>query len=333
MYKKRLKAWGLSKHVKSDKKENALAQLLHSAPTTTGSNPIRHDKLVRYAKSRAKSGALDSHYLSRVLKRDRFYEHKRPILRPSPIKQNTVTNVRHSATKSSFLPRSPALPDGLADFNLFLRAMQALIEREREEWLTGEQTSPDAIFDALTRGMSYWRSNAFAAARRSFGQAAHKMTEDVQGNVVLVSRITYCISSIIWGSGREPVFQKFAQFMANAALEVLGQDCPLTIVLQHLQREQSMDAQLAIWACALDGYQVSEQNFNHWWDMAQRRWRWCRRSGMNDRAARYCNHAMIEVRRINKLTNDMELEARQDLESTVPGAGISQIPKEDGFRQ
>ena len=322
MYKKRLKAWGLSKHVKADEKEKALVQLLCNAPTTTSSDPIRHDKLVRHAKSRAKSGALDSRYLSRILKRDRFYEHKRPTLRPSSMKHNTVTNVRHSATKSAFLPRSPALPDGLADFDLFLRAMQALIEREREEWLTGQQISPDAIFDALTKGMAYWRNNAFAAARRSFGRAAQNMTEDVQGTVVLVSRITYCISSIIWGSGREPVFQRFAQFMANAALEVLGQRCPLTIVLQHLQSEQSTDAQLAIWACALDGYQVSEQNVDHWWDMAQRRWRWCRRSGMNDRAARYCNHAMIEVRRINKLTDEMELEAQNDLESTVLDAGL-----------
>ncbi|KAF2128127.1 hypothetical protein P153DRAFT_397988 [Dothidotthia symphoricarpi CBS 119687] len=300
MYKKRLKAWGLSKQVKSDEKEKALARILQNETFTSDHVPVRHDKLVRYAKSRVKSGALDSHHLRSLTRR-----------------HIVVSGYRHAATEMSSMPRSLALPGQFAGFDVFLRAMQALIERERREWLTGWQTSPDAIFSALSKGMSLWRNNAFAAARISFGQAAQRTVEDLQGTEVSVSRITYCISSILWGAERELVFRKFAEFMANAALEVLGPRCPMTVVLRHLQREQSVDAQVRIWACALDGYQISEQNVQHWWNMAQRRWRWCWRSGKLDLAAQYCRLAMSEARRIDRLTVEMESEAQHDLESIV----------------
>jgi hypothetical protein len=57
--------------------------------------------------------------------------------------------------------------------------MQALIQRERQEWLTGQQVAPDAIFSALTRGMFLWRSDDFAAARTCFGGAARMTTDDL----------------------------------------------------------------------------------------------------------------------------------------------------------
>lgn len=315
MYKKRIKAWGLSKHIKADEKEKAIAKLIQNEPTAFECDPIRYDKLVRYAKSRAKSGALDSHYLSRIVKQTGHSVHKEP-----PLSHHTITD-------PTFLPRSPALPDGPAGLDLFLRAMRALIERERGEYLIAQRGPPNAIFDPLREGMAYWRSNAFAAARTSFTRAAQNVADDLSANIVKVSRITYCISSIMWGPKREPVFQMFAQFMANVARDVLGHACPLTIVLRHLQREQSTDTQVTIWACALDGYQVSGQNLDHWWNMARRRWQWCQRNGMIDLAARYCALALTEVRRINKLTSGMELEAQHDLESIVPGAGSFQTPE------
>ncbi|CAO2658242.1 Nn.00g059650.m01.CDS01 [Neocucurbitaria sp. VM-36] len=202
MYKKRLKAWGFSKQVKSNEKEKALATILHNEPAASDHYPIRHDKLVRYAKSRVKSGALDNHHLSRIVRR-----------------HTTVVAFHHAANEVRSVPRSLALPDQFAGFDEFLRAMRAVIERERGEWLTGRQMSPDAIYGALTRGMSLWRNNAFAAARVSFGQAASKTIEDLKGTEASVSRITYCISSILWGSEREPVFRKFTEFMVKAAME------------------------------------------------------------------------------------------------------------------
>lgn len=38
----------------------------------------------------------------------------------------------------AFVARSPALPDQFASFDLFLRAMQSVIEKERGEWLVGQ---------------------------------------------------------------------------------------------------------------------------------------------------------------------------------------------------
>jgi hypothetical protein len=311
MYKKRLRSWGLSKHVKADKKYEALARILFDESITHESDPIRYDKLVRYAKSRVKSGALDAYHLDTVMKHDRLGACARVSLSPFTTRHATTT------TTAVSMSRSLAPPDETAHLDVFLRAMTALIERERAECQIGPPRAPDAIFVALTTGMAHWRNNAFASARRSFSQAAQKTTEDLHGTVVLVSRITYCISSILWGSEREVVFHKFADFLANAALEVLGQACPLTIVLQHLRRHLSLDTQVTIWKCALDDYQISEQNAQHWWGMAQRRWRWCQRSGLHDLAARYCRFAMSEARRIDKLTDKMEMEAQQDLESIV----------------
>jgi hypothetical protein len=319
MYKKRLKAWGFSKHVKADAKEKALVNLLHKAPAAAELSQVRHDKLIRYAKSRVKSGTLDSHGLTMVLERARHHEHGRLKVQPVVLRHTSATASRRLTTQLVPTPSSLALPDVLADFDLFLRAMHSVIEKEREEWLSGQQVSSDGIFRALTEGLAYWRANAPAAACRSFGQAAQKMAEDIEGPVVLVSRIAYCISSIVWGFNRELIFLQFAQFMAKTTVEKLGKDYPITIVLKHLQTEQSLEAQLAIWACALDDYQISDQNVDHWWNMAQRRWRWCHRSGKTDLAARYCSHAMGEVRRIGNLTTEMESEAQHDLDSMEPG--------------
>lgn len=321
MYKKRFRGWKLAKHIKADQKERVLTNLLHNGPSTAESGQIRHDKLVRYAKSRARSGALDSQDLERIVYRDQHQGDSRPSIRVPAVRRNVSGVGRHTAAHRSerslspFLPRSPALPDELESFDRFLRAMQLLIVREREEWLTGLQQNPDVIFTSLTNGLTYWRGNAYPAARKSFGWAARKLTEDIRGSDVLVSRITYCISSIIWGGQREVVFQKFAQFMADVALEVLGPMSPMTVVLQHLQMEQSLDAQIAIWACALDDYQISNENVEHWWNMAQRRWRWCRRSGRVDLAENYCRRATNEVRGIHRLTSEMESETQQELDA------------------
>lgn len=319
MYKKRLKAWGVSKHVKADEKEKALVNLLHKEPTATELSQVRHDKLVRYAKSRVKSGTLDSHGLTMVMDLARHHKHGRLKVQPVFLRHTVATVSRHLTTPLASTPSSLALPDVLSDFDLFLRAMHSVIEKEREEWLSGQQLASDGVFRELTEGLAYWRANAHAAACRSFGQAAQKMAEDIQGPVVLVSRIAYCISSIVWGFNREPIFLKFAHFMAKAAVEKLGKDYPITIVLKHLQRELSLEAQLAIWACALDDYQISERNVDHWWNMAQRRWRWCQRSGRTDLATRYCSHAMGEVHRISRLTTEMESEAQHDLDSMERG--------------
>lgn len=322
MYKKRINAWGLSKHIKADEKETAITKLLHdeSLSTTSGSAPIRHDKLVRYAKSRARSGALDARCLSTIVDRTHGQPsvHRQRNPQFYPMRHVFMHGRRHPTIKTGFIPRSPTPPIDHANFDLFLRAMTVLIERERYEWLTGQQDSPSQIFDALTTGLTRWRSNAFTEARQSFNQAAQTMTKDLQG-VVAISRISFCISSVVWGAAREPVFLQFVRFMGNAALENLGPNHALTIVLDQLSGMWSLDAQVVIWACAVENYRVSEENVHHWWNMVRRRWRWCRGSGLMDLAVRYRDHAVDEARRMNKLTGDMEREAQLDLEVASPG--------------
>lgn len=323
MYKKKIKAWGLSKHDKAEAKEQLIAKLLHNEPTTVGSEPIRHDKLIRYAKSRAKSGVLDSGSLSKIVKRKSHYGPKQPLLSSRFLRDTTPKDAFISSTTAAFVPRSPALPDRQASFDLFLRAMTSLIQKEKQEWSTGKLVSPDTIFNALSDGLKLWRRNEFTEARMSLSRAARNVAEDLEGPAVSVSRITYCVSSIIWGGKREPVFQDFARFMARIALENLGQICPLTIVLQQLQEEQSIDAQLAIWACAIDNNPLSVHNVDHWWGMAQRRWRWCQRYQLNYLAAQYCTNAMTQVRGINKLTCEMKSAAGRDFEVSTPSASSS----------
>lgn len=192
MYKKRLKEWGFSKQVKAKDKERALTRIIHNEPVTSEEASIPHDKLVRYAKSRAKSGALGDHHLRKITR------------------QYKTGDDPHLAVIGN-VPRSPTLPDQFAKFDVFLQAMQALIVKERIEWLTRRQDAPDAIFSALTKGMSLWRKNAFTAGRKAFSQAALRTVEDLRSPEISVSRITYCISSILWGSSREQVFLKFAE--------------------------------------------------------------------------------------------------------------------------
>jgi hypothetical protein len=226
-----------------------------------------------------------------------------------------VSGPNNLAIVASSVPAVLTPPDQFAEFDVFLRAMQALIRRERQEWLTGQQVALDAIFSALTRGMFLWRSNDFAAARTCFGRAARMTTDDLQSPQVTVSRIAYCIGSILWGAEREPVFLKFSEFMVKAAFEILGGECPVTIVLQYIQQGPGVDIQLRIWECALNDYEIGPENIQHWWNMAQRRWRWCHRSGKLEIAERYCTRAMAEARRIDELTTEMELDARHDLEA------------------
>jgi hypothetical protein len=294
MYKKRLKTWGYTKQIKSDEKEKILAKILHDEPVTDDIVTMRPDKLWRYARSRIKSGTLGSEELSKITKR--------------------YAVIPAAATEVISVPSSPALPDQFAEFDIFLRAMQCIIVRERSEYLSGYQVAQDTIHRALIHGMALWRRNDFTAARISFGQAAHTTIEDLRRPKVSVSRIAYCISSILWGSERSPVFQKFAEFMVNAALETLGPDSPMTIVLKYIRHEQSVDVQVRIWESALSDYRVSEDNLVHWWNMSQRRWQWCSRSGQLDLAIQHCSQAMIEMRGIDQLSVEMEADAQHDLD-------------------
>jgi hypothetical protein len=95
---------GFLETVKAAKKERALAKILNN------------NKLVRYAKSRIKSGGLDSHHLRRVLKRN-----------------TVVPRYRNIAAESTFVLRSPALPGKFAEFDGFFQAMQVIMEKERGE--------------------------------------------------------------------------------------------------------------------------------------------------------------------------------------------------------
>lgn len=296
MYKKRLRRWGYTKQIKTDEKEKALVKILRNEPVS-GNIASRPDKLARYARLRMKSEALDENLMSKLTNR-----------------YNVVPVSRFTAAEATPVPLSPAPPDQFAQFDKFLRGMQAIIAKERVEYLVGYNIAPDAIFRSLAEGMSLWRANNFTAARSSFGQAASKTITDLRQPRVSVSRIAFCISSILWGSERSPVFQKFAEFMVNAALEVLGPECPLTIVLRHIRTEQSLDAQIRIWECALGNYEIREDNLEHWWNMAQRRWQWCWRSDRLDLAADYCKQAMVEARQMGKLSAEMEADALQDLD-------------------
>jgi hypothetical protein len=79
------------------------------------------------------------------------------------------------------------------------------------------------------------------------------------------------------------------------------------IVMKNLQTEHSLDAQAEIWAGALGDHVISEQTVDHWLNMAQRRWRWCKRSGMSDLAACYYAHARDELQRINAKRSQQNL--------------------------
>jgi hypothetical protein len=67
----------------------------------------------------------------------------------------------------------------------------------------------------------------------------------------------------------------------------------------------------------LDDYQITDENFQHWWNMAQRRWQWCWRSGKLDLAAQSCSQAMSQTQGINKLEMNSALEAQRDLDSIM----------------
>ncbi|KAF2634395.1 hypothetical protein P280DRAFT_511942 [Massarina eburnea CBS 473.64] len=299
MYKRRLKAWNFTKNIKAEEKEKALIRLIRSEPAENENPPIRHDKLVRYAKSRMKSGALETYHIGKTL--------KNPTIIPK---------YRRIPPQTPSMPPSLTLLDDIAKFDKFLRAVRACVDVELMEWISGTQPSIDTtIFGALERGMSLWRMNAFKAARRSFGEAARKTIEDLHGDRVSILRITYCISSTVWGSNRETVLQKFSEFLAKAALEALGPGCPMTIMLQYLQRAQSVEAHLKMCACVLHNYEISARNVTHWWNIAGRRWRLARKIGKLDLAVEYCLYAVGEARRIDGLTAEMESEAQVDLDS------------------
>lgn len=310
MYKKRIRTWGLHKNVKADTKEKAILGLVGNASVETiTTKPIRYDKLVRYAKSRTKSGSFDSHTLNRIIQHESFPGLESPETSFRIVQDVLVTDTSGTATVPYSLPSE----NNLSNLELFLKAMSSVIVKERAEWLKGQHHHPSSILDALTKGIALSRDNNITAACRSFRRAARDTTQDLQNKYV--TRICYCISSLVWGSTKDPHFDRFTHFLARSAVEKLGHGNPLTVLLQHLPGEKSFEAQLAMWACALDDYEISEQNIDHWWSMAQRRWRWCRRSGRLDLAERYCTYAMSEAHRINKLTSDKESEARQDLET------------------
>jgi hypothetical protein len=319
MYKKRIKLWGFSKHVKAKEKDKVIAKVVQG---TARPNSIRPDKLVRYAKSRVKSGSLSSSNLKKIQKsvsaeaseassdqNDRELTPRRPS---TLLSRSAGTSI---ASTSIFSPSSPPAQP-YEHFELFLKSMQAVIWKERIEYLQGPRRRPDTIFAGLSAGLVLWRQSNGGEAVQLFRRAAQNFNDDLQQRVV--ARIAYCISSIVWGSIHEDLFMGFAAFMAKAAMEKLGPRHPLTIILQQLHELPSIEQQRRIWDCALDGYELSQKStteeIDHWFNMAQRRWRWCKHSGLHDYALQHRDEALLQLKKIGQLTVEREVETQQDFE-------------------
>jgi hypothetical protein len=319
MYKKRIKSWRFSKHVKAKEKDKVIAKVVQG---TARSSLIRHDKLVRYAKSRVKSGSLSSSNLKKIQtsvsvegsevgsdqnNRELTSRRSSTLLCRSP---------GHSVASTFISPPSSPPIHPHEHFELFLKAMQAVIRKERIEYLEGPRKRPDTIFTGLSVGLTLWRQSKEIKALHLFSQAAKNFNDDLQKRVV--ARIAYCISSIVWGSIHEDLFMGFAAFMAKATMEKLGPRDPLTIILHQLHELPSIEQQRRIWDCALDGYELSEEStteeIDHWFNMAQRRWRWCKHSGLHEYALQHRDEAVLQLEKIGQLTAEKEAEMQQDFE-------------------
>lgn len=326
MYKKHIRAWDLRKHGKAIDKHVPVADLdriRQFNPTGTFDHG-RPDKLDRHAEGGIRSIVEP---LSTIERWQTCQKHK-PLIRYAQA-IGCVPNATWlcSGSCDCDLPRSPTPPAIYADFELFLKAMKQVIARERYEWLTGRQAliPPDSIFTELVIGLAAAKAQRFEAATKAFREAAVQFQRDIDRPELTVSRICFCVSSILWGAIREEAFLKFALFMAKAALQRLGPSNPVTALLQHLQQEQSVEAQVRTWNCALDDYVLDEVNAEHWWNMAQRRWKWCSRISYIEDAVRHRDEAVEEMRMIGKLTPEMEEEAHSDVvfmstpEKSLPG--------------
>jgi len=66
MYKKRIRAWGLTKNTKAEEKDVVISDLVSGSSAVANSQFVHRDRLVRYAKSQAKAGKLDNRCLNRI---------------------------------------------------------------------------------------------------------------------------------------------------------------------------------------------------------------------------------------------------------------------------
>lgn len=316
MYKKRIQAWGLSKSSRAAQKDAALALLTKKQ---AGANKegvritVRHDKLIRYAQQRVKAGLLDPKVLSEL----QSYS-------ASPITSGTAQDpLKRSYSpeadllKTDFITsqQSPTdqLPDPLAKFDLFLRGMVFVFEKEQTEWtLLGRTRTPDSLVRTFNDGIDHWRAKDFTAARVSWTIAARDFLSDLQNpSGAVVSRMSYFVGALVWNEIHDPVFLKFRDFMISAAMENLGSQHPLTIMLDGLRIKQSVEAQLAVWDLALRTYKDSD--VYHLYNMARGRWLFCKKAGLMDMAVWYREHAAGEMRKLGMMTVEMERQADEDL--------------------
>lgn len=130
MYKKRVNTRGFKKHIKSNEKDKAITKIINDELIAASVDPIRLDKLVRHARCCAKRGALESHNLNKIVKREYGRSHR---LSAMEIERAITTQKSLLSFNQAFVAHSPALPDRFASFELFLRVMQWVIEKERGE--------------------------------------------------------------------------------------------------------------------------------------------------------------------------------------------------------
>jgi len=175
MYKKRIRAWGLTKNTKAEK-DVVISDLISGSSAVANSHSVHRDRLVRYAKSQAKASKLDNRCLNRITELSKHFSNGQPCLAASSTTPAWPSGSGNMSKLTTPLQSSLALPDAFADTDLLLRAT-------KEVMLNQCKTKNDScvqIEKALRDGMRYWDSHAFASARDKFANAAQRIVTELQ---------------------------------------------------------------------------------------------------------------------------------------------------------
>ena len=257
MFKKRIRAWAMSKTMKAEQKDAVISSLLKKVPA-----PHEKRKILRHARERVKAGTLDEAYY-----RDAVRQGKRLSgAQTGDLRANCSTLACKPglfSAKAMKVPHGLLPPDeSLASERLF-HSVRLLVltnnARRIKSDLKGLGNQGYDIGVSLDAGITSWELRSFGKARGSFGSAAKMIQSYFKSGYIPDITLVYYLNPDMWGRCWEP-YVRFAMFVGNLSEAVLGPTHPLAYIAKALSQAQNKLHGIEVaraWDCIMDNLVLS----------------------------------------------------------------------------
>lgn len=321
MFKKHIRAWGMSKYMKAEQKDAAISSLLKEMPAT-------HEKrkILRHARQRVKLGTLDE-----ACYRNAVRQGKEMSGAETGNSRGNYTTLACKpdlfSAKAIKVAHGLLPPDKLLASERLFHSVPLLVLMNNSRKITGDLKGlGNQGYDigvSLDAAITHYELCSFREATSSFRNAAKMIQSCLEYDFIPEVTLIYYLNPDMWGGCWEP-YVRFAAFVSNLSEAVLGQDHQLTYITKALSQAQNKlnGSEVArVWDCIMDNLVLSGLTVTIWYNAAKKHLEHYTQYGMFERVADFCSKYTNSLQEMDLLTDGRAIGLKHELARSLARQG------------